>query len=141
MYDLKVTSQDQALAHLLLHCCLKDGRFEDEEIDRVSELLVQFDLQKELNFKNEVRAYREYFNTISDEQQYIDFLINLVMPVNVFALFSWCLELMLIDDNFSMEEEALLEKIADALDITEEEVAIIRKLMVQRRVVLTDKLW
>ncbi len=141
MYKNEVTSQDQALTHLLLHCCLKDGRFEDAEIDKISDIFVQFDLQKAQNFKNEIHLYRGYFPEITDEQQYIDFLVNLIMPVNVFALFSWCLELMLIDDSISTEEEALLQKIADALDISTEENATIYKLMVQRRIVLTDKIW
>jgi hypothetical protein len=56
-------------------------------------------------------------------------------------LFSWCLELMLIDESFSTEEEALLQKIADALEISDEENAVIYKLMIQRRVVLTEKIW
>jgi uncharacterized tellurite resistance protein B-like protein len=141
MYDSQVTTQDQALAHLLLHCCLKDGRFEDAEIDKVSDIFVQFGLQKDLNFKNEIHRYREYFPSISDEQQYINYLADLIMPVNVLALFSWCLELMLIDESFSTEEEALLQKIADALEISDEENAVIYKLMIQRRVVLTEKIW
>jgi uncharacterized tellurite resistance protein B-like protein len=141
MYDSQVTTQDQALAHLLLHCCLKDGRLEDAEIDKVSDIFVQFGLQKDLNFKNEVRSYREYFSSITDEQKYINYLVDLIMPVNVLALFSWCLEIMLIDESFSTEEEALLQKIADALEISDEENAAIYKLMIQRRVVLTDKIW
>ena len=140
MYNSQVTTQDQALAHLLLHCCLKDGRFEDAEIDKVSEIFVQYGLQQELNFKDEVYKYREYFTGITNEQAYVNYLVGLITPVNELALFSWCVELMLIDDVMSIEEEALLEKIADGLDISEEERQVINKLMVQRKVVLSEKI-
>ena len=140
MYNTRVITQDQALAHLLLHCCLKDGRFEDEEIDKVSEIFVQYDLQQTLNFKDEVHKYREYFSGITDEKAFVDYLVGLMMPANELALFSWCVELMLIDDVMSVEEEALLEKIADALNISREENQVINKLMVQRKVVLSEKI-
>ncbi len=140
MYNIQVITQDQALAHLLLHCCLKDGRFEDAEIDKVSEIFVQYGLQQELNFKDEVHKYREYFSGITDEKAFVDYLVSLIMSVNELALFSWCVELMLIDDLMSIEEEALLEKIADALNILDEEKQVINELMVQRKVVLSEKI-
>lgn len=140
MFEKIVTSQDQALAHLLFHCCLKDGRFEEAEIDKVSEIFVEFGLQHNLNFKEEVRKYREYITDVQNEQAYIQHLVDLVMPVNDLAIFSWCVELALSDDNISVEEESLLIKIAEALKIGQEESAVIKKLMVQKRVVLTEKI-
>lgn len=141
MYNTQVTTQEEALSHLFFHCCLKDGRFDASEIDKISELFVQFGLQANLNFKDEVRKYRAYAIAIENEQEFINFLAALIMPVNVLALFSWCVELMLIDETLSTEEEALLTKIADAFDITKEENTTIHKLMIQRRIVLTDKIF
>jgi uncharacterized tellurite resistance protein B-like protein len=140
MFETVVTTQDQALVHLLFHCCLKDGRFDEAEIDKVSEIFVNFGLQHELNFKEEVQKYRGYVSSIQNEQAYIDHLTDLLMPVNELAIFSWCIELALSDDNISVEEEALLSKIAEAFKITPETNAVIHKLMVQRRVVLTQKI-
>ena len=140
MYQSQVTTQDEALCHLLLHCCLKDGRFEDAEIDRVSEIFVEYGLQHNLNFKEEVRKYRTYFSSITNEQEYVDFLVKTIMPVNELALFSWCVDVTLSDNSMSVDEEALLQKIADALKISREESEVINKLMVQRKVVLTDKI-
>jgi uncharacterized tellurite resistance protein B-like protein len=140
MFESVVTTQDQALAHLLFHCCLKDGRFDEAEIDKVSEIFVDFGLQHDLNFTDEVRKYRSYVSSIQNEQAYIDHLVDLLMPVNELAIFSWCIELALSDDTISVDEEALLAKIAESLNISSEENAVIHKLMVQRRVVLTQKI-
>ena len=140
MYNTEVTTQDEALCHLLLHCCLKDGRFDEAEIDRVSEIFVEYDLQHNLNFKDEVRKYRGYADSITNEQEYVSFLVDTIVPVNDLALFSWCVDLALSDDNMSLDEEALLQKIADALNISESESEVITKLMIQRKVVLTEKI-
>jgi uncharacterized tellurite resistance protein B-like protein len=139
-YAKQVTTQDQALCHLLFHCCLKDGRFDENEIDKVSEIFVEFGLQHDLNFKNEVRNYRSYALEITDEQAYIDHLVQLIVPANELALFSWCLELTLSDSNLSLEEESMLDKIAASLQISTEEKEVIKKLMIQRSVVLSEKI-
>jgi len=140
MYNSNVISLDQALCHLLFHCCLKDGRFDAAEIDLVSEIFVQFGLQHDLNFKEEVRTYKDYSGGITDEQEYIDYLVGLIMPVNELALFSWCVELTLSDSKMSAEEESLLGRIADSLNISDDESRIITNLMVQRKVVLSEKI-
>lgn len=140
MFQTVVSSQDQALCHLLFHCCLKDGRFSSAEIDKVSEIFVQCGLEHDLNFKEEILKYRGYITSVTNEQEYIDHLTGLIMPVNELAVFSWCLELTLSDDTLSPEEESLLAKIADAFRISEAESNTITKLMVQRRVVQTEKI-
>ena len=140
MFESEVTSQDQALCHLLFHCCLQDGRFEESEVDKVSEIFVQFGLQHNLNFKEELRRYRGYISSVTNEQDYINHLVGVIMPVNDLALLSLCYELALADDNLSSQEEALLIKIAESLDITAEENEVVKKLMVQRRVIASEKI-
>lgn len=140
MYDTEISSQDQALCHLLFHCCLKDGRFSKEEVDVVSEILVAYGLEHNLNFTDEIRRYRSYANDITNEQHFIDHLVKVIRPANELALFSLCLDLTLSDDSLSDEEEALLSKIADALGMSQEENNVITRLMVQRRVVSTEKI-
>ena len=140
MYETEVASQDQALCHLLFHCCLQDGRFDEKEVDKVSEIFVQFGLQHNLNFKDELHKYRNYAANISNEQEYVDHLVSVIMPVNNLALLSLCYELALADDSLSTQEDALLLKIADSLEVTTEENEVVKKLMVQRRVIVSEKI-
>ena len=139
-YDKQVLSQDQALCHLLFHCCFKDGQFDENEIDKVSEIFVEFNLQHDLDFTREVRSYKDYVLDVSDEQAYVDFLLQRIAPVNELALFSWCLELTLSDGNLSVEEELLLDKIANTMEISNEDREVVKRLMIQRSVVLSEKI-
>lgn len=79
--------------------------------------------------------------SITDETVYLQYLINLINPVNEFALYSYCLELMLSDSSFELTEELLTDKIAEVLKIEESDRNVIKKLMTQRKVVETEKLF
>lgn len=140
MYINEVKSQDQALAHLFFHCCLKDGNFDDNEMNEVSAKLVDLGLYKQLDFKAEVLKYRNYKNSISDESAYLQFLVKTITPVNNYALYSYCAELVLSDSNFDLSEETLLKKLASILDISEAEQSVIQKLYAQRKVVKAEHL-
>ena len=139
MYREMITTQDQALCHLFLHCCLRDGKFTPAEIDAVAGKYVALGLQKELNFKNETRSYQSYRDSISDESGYLKYLVDLIRPVNELALYSYCVELVISDDELSVEEEKLLEHIADVLDIDAIKQENIKSLVVQRKAVETEK--
>ena len=141
MYINEVKSQDQALCHLFFHCCFKDGEFNDPEKTDVSERLVEAGLYKHLDFKEEVIKYQAYRKDIFDEDAYLDFLIKMITPVNGIALYSYCVELVFSDASMSQSEENLLGKIANILDIDRPEQAIIKKLMAQRKVVKTEKIF
>lgn len=141
MYQSQVTTQEEALSHLFFHCCFKDGTFSDSEIKMVSEKLVASALNKELNFKDQVVKYKSYKPQIRDENQYLNYLISLIRPTNDLALFSYCAELCLSDSLLGASEDALLEKIADVLSIDETTKELIIKVMLQRKVVETQKLF
>ena len=141
MYINEVKSQDQALCHLFFHCCFKDGEFNDPEKTDVSERLVEAGLYKHLNFKEEIQKYQSYKSEIFDEDAYLDFLIKMITPVNGIALYSYCVELVFSDSSLSQGEENLLEKIAGILEVNDSEQAIIKKLMAQRKVVKTEKIF
>jgi uncharacterized tellurite resistance protein B-like protein len=141
MYKEKVTTQDQAISHLLFHCCLKDGRFSASEIDAVSGQLVTAGLHTKLNFKDEVIKYRNYQSSITDETAYVSYLLQLIRPVNELALYNYCLELCLGDANLSLEEEKLLDTIAQELKIPAAEGSVVKKLAAQRKVVETEKVF
>ncbi|MBC7828052.1 MAG: TerB family tellurite resistance protein [Chitinophagaceae bacterium] len=141
MYKSYVTTQEEALCHLFFHCCLKDGVFKEPELDQISIRIVGLGLRSELNIKEEVIHYTTYKPEIIDEIEYLKYLINLINPVNELALYSHCLELMLSDSTFDPAEEVLTDKIASVLNIEEKERETIKKLMAQRKVVETDKIF
>jgi len=141
MYKSYVTTQEEALCHLFFHCCLKDGVFEDSELDQVSAKIVALGLRSALNVKEEVIHYTTYKPEITDEAEYLNHIISLINPVNDLALYSFCLELMLSDSAFDLAEEILTDKIAGILKIEVSERQVIKKLMTQRKVVETDKLF
>ncbi|MDF2193177.1 hypothetical protein [Paraflavitalea sp. CAU 1676] len=141
MYTTAIKSQDEALTHLFFHCCLKDEMLTDAELETVSGKLVAAGLNKTLNFKEEMVKYRAYSHQLTDEPAYLQFLVEQINPVNELALYSYCAELVLSDQTLSAVEETLLINIAAALGISREEEDVVKRLMVQRRVVEADKLF
>lgn len=139
MYETFIKNPEQALCHLFLHCCYKDGSFTTEEIDEVSEKFTQLGMHKEMNFKDELVHYRSYRQTITDEKSYIEELIKQINPFNELALYSYCVELGLSDNALEFTEQSLLKCIAEVLNIDEQQQDVIQKLMVQRKVVQTQK--
>ena len=141
MYTTLVTTQDAALGHLFFHCCLKDGQLADSELDDIAHKLVAFGLNKQLNFKDEIRKYESYRAQIVNEEEYLQYLIELINPVNEAALYSHCAELLLSDNVLTPEEESLLKHLGDALGIDDTEQEVVKKLMIQRKVVDTEKIF
>ena len=141
MYQDQVTTPEEAVSHLFLHCCLQDGEYTDREIDLLSEKMVLGGLNAKLNFKEEVIKYRAYYDAIRDEVIYIRFLIDLVKPVNPFALFSYCVELCLSDALLGAREEHLLQIIGSALQLDLTEQNICRTLILQRKAVEIRKIF
>ena len=141
MYTEKIKTQDAAISHLFFHCCFKDGRFTEKEIDTVSELLVKAGFHGKLNFKDEIIKYRSYDTTITDDASYVRYLVQLIQPANELALYSYCIELCLGDAELSLEEENLLNVIAAELSIPAQEQSVIKKLAAERKVVETQQLF
>src|SRR5687767_5059338 len=121
MYKKYVTSQEEAICHLFFHCCLKDEVFKEPELDQVAWKIIGFGLRSELNVKEEIMHYTTYKPNISDENAYLEYLIDLIKPVNDLALYSYCVELMLSDSSFELSEEVLTDKIASLLEIGQNE--------------------
>jgi uncharacterized tellurite resistance protein B-like protein len=135
------TTPQAALSHLFFHCCFKDGTVMESEIKMVSEKLVAAGLNTDLNFKDEVIRYQAYRNEIGDEAAYLQNLIAAIHPANELALYSYCIELCLSDGLLQAEEETMLQHLATALGLAEEERNLCKKLMVQRKVVETEKVF
>ncbi len=102
--------------------------------------LVTAGLNKDLNFKDEMVSYQDYRPIILHEQQYLQFLVEPDQSVNELALYSWCAEL-LLSDNILTSEEELLKHIGDALGIDDNEQSVAKKIMIQRKVVETEKIF
>jgi len=143
MYTNVVNSQDQALCHLFFHCCLEDDQFTEAEMDNLSGKLVVLGLQPKVHIKDELVSYRSYKPSITeeDEKAYLAYLIQLIKPVNELALYSYCVELCISDPSLDAKEEALLDKLADVLEIDAGIAGIIEKLMAQRRAVEIQKIF
>jgi hypothetical protein len=141
MYTEKVKTQDEAICHLFFHCCFKDDRFTETEIDAVSELLVRAGFHGRLNFKDEIIKYRSYDTTITNDAAYVRYLVQLIRPANELALYSYCVELCLGDAELSLQEEQLLNIIAAELSIPAEEQMVIKKVVAERKVVEEQKLF
>jgi len=141
MYATIVNNQDQALCHLFFHCCLEDDRFTEPEMNDLSAKLVELGLQPKVHIKEELISYRSYKSSITDERAYLEYLMKLINPVNELALYSYCVELCISDPVLDPREDALLNNIAETLDINAEEEEIIQKLMAQRRAVQIQKIF
>ena len=140
MYQEVITTQDEAVSHLFFHCCYKDGVFTEDEINNISSKIVGTGINAELNFTEEIKKYKNYRAEIANEVQYLSFLVNLIRPTNELALFSYCVELLLSDSSIETSEQNLLENLADALGLEEMEKKSVQKLMVQRKIVETQKI-
>ena len=140
MYNDYITTQNEAICHLFLHCCYKDGKFSHEEVDSVSAKFVDLQIHKDLNFKEELQHYKSYINDVINEDEYLNYIIKLINPVHDLALYSYCVELCLSDGLLSAEEESLLKKISNILDIGEEQ-STVDNLITQRKAVEMEKIF
>ena len=141
MYSTIVNNQDQALCHLFFHCCLKDDRFSETEMEDLSGKLVSLGLRNKINIKDELVSYRSYRSTIADEQVYVRWLLGLIKPVNELALYSYCVELCIDDPLLDAREEALLVKIGAELEIPTTDSLTINRLIAQRKAVEIQKIF
>ena len=141
MYTGLLKAPEEGITHLFYHCCMKDGTFKESELSIISDKLVSIDLQKKLNFKDEMKKYKSYRDTITDEDMYLQYLIGIIKPANPLALFSWCVELCAGDGDISPEEAALLTRIARQLNIGDQEQDLLQRLMVQRNKVSVEKIF
>jgi hypothetical protein len=141
MYQDDIKTRDQAVSHLFFHCCLRDGEYTTEELQLLSDRIVVGGLNQHLNFKEEIIKYRSYYNDIGDETSYIQFLVEMINPVNSLAIYSYCVELCLSDTIINREEGLLLQLIGSSLSLTETEQSIANALVLQRRQVETEKLY
>ena len=139
MYTGLLKAPEEGVCHLFYYCCMKDGSFKESELNTISDKLVSIDLHKKLNFKDEMQKYKSYVNGITDEDIYLQYLINIIKPQQPLALFSWCVELCAADGEVSAEEEALLTRIARLLNIGDTEKDLLQRLMIQRKIVATEK--
>jgi uncharacterized tellurite resistance protein B-like protein len=140
MFQDYITTQSEAICHLFLHCCFKDGVFSKDEIDTVSDKFVALQIHRDLNFKEELMHYKAYRPDITDEDAYLQYLLKMIHPVQNLALYSYCIELSLSDKLLSAEEQSLLTKIALLLDVSEEKI-VIDKLFTQRKAVEIEKIF
>ncbi|MEX6690371.1 hypothetical protein QTN47_22865 [Danxiaibacter flavus] len=135
----EIGSKDAAVCHLFLYCCFKDGVFSEGELDSVAGKFAALGMHETLNFKDEVVRFKAYKPTITDERAYLQYLITTISSANEAALFSYCVELFLSDGQLDASEDRLIETLGDLLGITSNEQLFVKKMMVQRKIVETQK--
>lgn len=131
MYRDQIQTPDQALVHLAFHCCLKDGELHEAELELISSTFVAKGLNKNLDLKEEMKRYQDYYRGIRDETAYLMFLVQNISPKNRLALFAFCAEIINRDGNISLSEEVLLNKIAGLLYIKDHENLTVQKLIIE----------
>ncbi|MFT4153408.1 TerB family tellurite resistance protein [Parafilimonas sp.] len=141
MYEDYITTQDEAICHLFLHCCFKDGNFTQEEVNTVASKFVDLQIHKDLNFKEELLHYRSYKENMEDENAFLQYLLKLINPVQNLALYSYCIELCLSDQQLTADEDALLSKLAVQLEVSNEDKHVVDKLTTQRKAVEIEKIF
>ncbi len=141
MVKQQITTSQEALAHLFFHFCKKDGVFDGRETSFIAGKFVQLGLRDSLDFKKQAAAYQASRSFITDDGEYMGGLISTIHPVNTLALYSWCTEIALSDGLLSPGESQLLGQLADLLQIEPAAAAIIKKLMIERSVADTAKLF
>lgn len=140
MYETIVTTPDAAVSHLFLHCCFKDGELSETEVDEISDKAAILRLDKDVNFKDVLLQYKSYRDeVINNEGAYLQHLIKLINPTSQLALYSYCTELSLSDAALDFAEKQMLDKLAALLEVDEATQSIVQHLMVERKVVATQK--
>lgn len=139
MNDINIQTPDKAICHLFLHCCFADGNFSENEIDQVAGIFVKLGLENNLDFKKELVDYRSYRSNITDEKEYLSFLINLFQPTNARALLSYCLELAVSDTKLDIFEEKFFRNLSEVLSVDKTEQRIIQELMIERKLVESNQ--
>ncbi len=127
MYREKISSADQALVHLAYHCCLKDGEMQPEELDLIATSFVAKGVNKNLDLKEEMKAYQSYAKDLTDETTFLIFLISTISPKYKLALFAFCADIIYRNHQVTMGEEILLHKLAGLLYITETESTTLQR--------------
>ena len=133
-YEKMIHTQDQALAHLYFHCCYRDNEFDEKEMDEVSAKFVYYGLNKDLNFKKEIKNYLSYKPSIPDEVNYISYLISVISPTQDLALFSSCVDLAVSDETISSEDEEFLMFLGKLMRIPDADQKVITQVTIQKRI-------
>jgi len=141
MFQSIVKTPDEALCHLFLHCCMKDGALKSEELDMAADRIVRLNIHRNVDIKTETRRYVEYLSSVSDQAEYINYLVRIITPVNSLALYSYCVELILSDEQIELTEDKLLSHIGNSLLLSKEEQHTVQKLIVQRRIIESDRIF
>lgn len=131
MYREHIHSADQALVHLAFHCSLKDGELQERELDFLSSTFVAKGLNKELKLNDESQHYQSYYKNINDETAFLRFLLEVIRPQNRLALLAFCAEIVYRDNNVSISEEVLLNKVASLLYIKDQDNLTIQNLITE----------
>ena len=132
-------NSEQALCHLFFHFSNQDGQFDEAEIDLIAAKVITLGMGSNIDFKKEVGEYIQSRKEWGDNRAYLEYLVSIIKPVNILALFSWCIEICLADNLISIGEEQLLNHLANVLSIEDTQRDTIRDVLVERKVADLNK--
>jgi hypothetical protein len=82
---------------------------------------VESGLNANIDLMDEMDRYRIYRTYITNEPDFLHYLVSVIDPVNPLTLYFYCIEIILADKKYTGEAAALLKKIAYALHLTSDE--------------------
>jgi uncharacterized tellurite resistance protein B-like protein len=131
MYQQEITSAQQALTHLLLHCSYKDGESDEKEMHTILNIVSQLYGTSDVSLQQEKAIYLSYASRIKDEQHFLNFLIQLIKPAGRLALLWYCAQVTASDKTIAFSEELFISKVASMLHIHTDECRTIHMLALQ----------
>jgi hypothetical protein len=120
LYQTQVTSPAQAMFHLFLHCCYKDGDCDDKEMRKVyATMRIWYCIHSEWITAQTI-VYHSYAPLISNDVPYLKFLLHLIKPSKPIVLLWHCAQIAASNDLICYSEELLLDKLSFQLAVSSE---------------------
>ena len=118
MYKEIITRRAEAYCHLFFHCCLGDNSLVRRETAFTVAKFVESGLNADIDLVDEMNRYRIYRSYITNETDFLNYLVKIIDPASPVTLYFYCIEIILADKMYTEEAAALLKKIAVALQLS-----------------------
>src|SRR5258706_11417057 len=118
MYPNTVKTISQAYCHLFFHCCMGDNSPRRMETAFAAAKFVEGGLNSTVDLNKEMEKYKSYRPSVTDETRYLQYLVEVINPVNPLTLYFYCTEIILCEGTITGKEDMLLKNIAYVLEIS-----------------------
>ncbi len=118
MYTDVIKTISQAYCHLFFHCCMGDNSPLRRETAFSAAKFVDGRINSDMDLNKEMGKYKLYKPFITDETQFLQYLVGIIIPVNPLTLYFYCTEINLCEGTGTGKEDLLLKNIAYVLEIS-----------------------